>query len=132
MVRSSTAYLLVTATLWLFVGTPVSAQPAVTNQAAAAEHNVGLKASIAREDFLAQERAGTVDVKALNEIDRKPPKGHGLTGKQKTLIVLAAVGFVALIFFVIKNYRECIKSDPSGCTPGVDDPCTCLEYAPKK
>ena len=131
--KPALTYLVATSVIWLFVATPAAAQTnAPSSVQRTAGSDSGLKASIADAQRLADQRSASVDVKALDKLDRQTPKKHGLTTKQKTWIVIGAIAFAALIFVVIKYGKDCIKSDPAGCTPGVDEPCTCLEYAKNK
>ncbi len=55
----------------------------------------------------------------------------GMSTKAKTLWTVFAVGMVVLVVLLIKYGRDCKTSEPAGCTPGVDEFCTCTEYEPR-
>ncbi|MFT3743795.1 MAG: hypothetical protein QM785_05815 [Pyrinomonadaceae bacterium] len=89
-----------------------------------------MKRVIAEHNKKYAELSGKTDAKTMEKLDRQraQTQGNGLTGKQKLAIVLGVVAIAAIVFFVVKYGKNCLRSEPAGCTPTVDEPCTCLEY----
>lgn len=89
-----------------------------------------MKRVIAEHNKKYAELSGKTDAKTMEKLDRQraQTKGNGLTGKQKLAIFLGIVAVAAIIFVVVKYGKECLRSEPAGCTPTVDDPCVCTEY----
>ncbi|HEV7700450.1 MAG TPA: hypothetical protein VGO43_09505 [Pyrinomonadaceae bacterium] len=119
-------YSLLTATL-----TPpvMTQQVKVENAPADGVVALDLKKSIVENNNAFLERSSKVDVKALDKIDRQTPKKKGWISRHKLAFVAIVVGFAALIFVAVKYGKDCIKSEPEGCTPNVDENCTCTQYA---
>lgn len=68
-------------------------------------------------------------VKTERERGNQQAQQKGWSKTKKVLVISAiAVGVAALLFVLIKYGKDCIRSEPAGCTPGVDENCTCLEY----
>ena len=87
-----------------------------------------LKKAIAENEQRYNARSNSVDVKALEKIDRQQPQKKGWTGKQKLILVAVIVGIAAIVFVAVKYGKDCIRSEPAGCNPVTDDNCRCLEY----
>lgn len=89
-----------------------------------------MKKAIAENNKKYAELSGKTDAKTMEKLDRQRAqvKGNGLTGKQKFYIVLGIAAVAALVFVLVKYGKDCKTSEPAGCTPGVDEFCTCTEY----
>ena len=73
--------------------------------------------------------SGTFDAdKAQRDNATQKAKKKVWTTKNKLLLTAAIIGFVGLMFVLIKYGKNCLRSSPPGCTPGVDENCTCEEY----
>ena len=68
-------------------------------------------------------------VKVEREAAKQQAQKQGWSKTKKVLVITAiAVGVAALLFVVIKYGKNCLRSEPANCTPGVDENCVCLEY----
>ena len=68
-------------------------------------------------------------VKADRDQAKQQTSKKGWSTTKKTLVIAAiAVGIAAVLFIVIKYGKNCLKSDPPDCTPGVDENCVCEVY----
>lgn len=133
MLKSATTQFVIFAVLCLSLSQPVltqTSEPAASEKPAArsTSKKPDLKKVVAQNERQYRERSESVDVKALEKIERQQPKGHGLTGRQKAYIALAIIGVAALVFVLVKYGKECLKTDPAGCDPYSDTGCTCTQY----
>lgn len=134
MHRSLTSFLLIYSILLVSLTLPAAAQP---NERPSQEavvpkqqeiDSVGLKKTIAREDAKFRAESATYDpVKAEKEA-RKQTAKKGWSRNDKLLLAGLIVAVAAIVFFVVKYGKECVRSSPAGCTPGVDEYCVCEEY----
>jgi len=122
----------------LIVGTtlPVSAQSQtqteeIPSAAApiAAQNKSALKDVFAIETEKLKGESASFDVeRSKRDNARQQTKKKGWSTTNKLLLAAAIVGFVGLMFVVIKYGKNCLRSSPAGCTPGVDESCVCEEY----
>ncbi len=138
MIRSSTIVIVIFA---LFIVTvnpaPVLAQArlvdppkAVASQSSKAKQP-DYKEVLARANEKYKTESVEFDpVKIEREKSRQAAK-KGMSTKEKTLWTVFAVGIAVLVVLLIKYGRDCKTSEPAGCTPGVDEFCTCTEYEPR-
>ena len=136
MFKFTTTFFVIYSILSLSLSTPVQAQSLLPVAGTARVTNTGdpkpdLWKAVVENERQYNARAAVPNIRELERLNRQFPKKKGLTGKQKTWIVFGAIGFAALIFVLIKYGKDCIRSEPAGCTPTVDEPCTCLEYEKK-
>jgi len=135
MLRSFTTILIISALLAISVSTPAVGQ--IGSSVTAETHRLrrqtadkpDLKQVIAREEAKLKAESSRFDPVKAEKESRKQATRSNLTKKEKTFLVLFAVGIAAIVFFVIKYGKDCIRSSPPGCTPGVDDGCVCEEYS---
>lgn len=88
-----------------------------------------LKVVVSQADKKFREESAAFDPKEAEKSQFKQQAKAGWTKKEKTAIAFLAVGIAVLVFVLVKYGKDCIRSSPAGCTPGVDEFCTCQEYA---
>ncbi len=67
-----------------------------------------------------------------DNVIRKRQAKKGLSTKDKVGLALFIAGMAVLVILLIKYGKDCIRSSPPNCTPGVDEFCTCEEYEQRK
>jgi hypothetical protein len=67
-----------------------------------------------------------------DNVIRKRQAKKGLSTKNKIGLALFIAGMAVLVVLLIKYGKNCIRSSPPDCTPGVDEFCTCEEYEQRK
>jgi hypothetical protein len=120
----------------LLVSTPVLPQSTVVPEselAASREANTSttdLKTVISNEtEKLRADSAAFDPVKADRDLAKQQTSKKGWSTTKKTLLITAiAVGIAAVLFIAIKYGKDCLRSSPPNCTPGVDENCVCEEY----
>ncbi len=87
-----------------------------------------LKTLIANADKKASDR--TFDPVAADKTHERSQaqQKKGWSTQKKLIVAGVIVGIAALVFVLVKYGKDCIRSSPAGCTPGVDEFCTCEEY----
>ena len=136
MPKRSTCLLIVISILLVSVTTPARAQTAAVPDkevAASRDSNSNtsdLRQTIANEtEKLKADSASFDPSKADRDLARQQTAKKGWSTTKKTLVISAiAVGLAAILFIVIKYGKDCLRSDPPNCTPGVDENCVCEEY----
>lgn len=136
MLKSAAALLVIISIL--LVSTPTSVLPQSTvvpeNELAARRetntNTADLKQLISNEtEKLKADSAAFDPVKADRDRAKQQTSKKGWSTTKKTLLITAiAVGIAAMLFIVIKYGKDCLRSDPPNCTPGVDENCVCEEY----
>lgn len=95
-----------------------------------ATENNDVRRAVEEQTKLIQSQGETVDARQMEkELLRGAKKKGGMTTKQKTWLVLGIIGTAALIFVLVKYYRECLRYEDN-CIPG-NETCLCEEYAPR-
>jgi hypothetical protein len=120
----------------LLVSTPVRPQSTVVPEselAASREANTStadLKTVISNEtEKLRADSAAFDPVKADRDLAKQQTSKKGWSTTKKTLLITAiAAGIAAVLFIAIKYGKDCLRSSPPNCTPGVDENCVCEEY----
>jgi hypothetical protein len=120
----------------LLVSTPVLPQSTVVPEselAASREANTStadLKTVISNEtEKLRADSAAFDPVKADRDLAKQQTSKKGWSTTKKTLLITAiAAGIAAVLFIAIKYGKDCLRSSPPNCTPGVDENCVCEEY----
>ena len=109
---------------------PAVAQAQADQSKAEAEKNSELKKVFEKETEKFKADSAEFDpVKADRENAQQQAQKKGWSTTKKTLVIAAvAVGVAGLLFLLIKYGKNCLRSDPANCTPGVDENCVCLEY----
>lgn len=134
MLKISTTLFTVYALLMAFTAVPALAQTApVETQATPAPAATEPATADKKPDLKKLITDGNTapaafDPQKADAIYDKQQAKKGWSTQKKVLVVAAIVGFAALLFVVIKYGKECARSNPVGCTPGVDEFCTCEEY----
>jgi len=132
MLKSTTALLLVYAILFVSLGLPANAQPVPAMEAPVKNEVQGpdLKDVFAKQTDIIKANEAIFDpVKTERERGNQQAQQKGWSKTKKVLVISAiAVGVAALLFVLIKYGKDCLRSDPANCTPGVDENCVCLEY----
>jgi hypothetical protein len=105
------------------------AQPAATQNTNMAS-KPDLQQVFAKETEKLKAENSTFDpVKADIESSKQQAQKKGWSTTKKTLVITAiAVGLAAILFIAIKYHKDCLRSDPENCSPGIDENCVCLEY----
>ncbi len=104
---------------------PVNVPAAADSQ----ETTPDMKQLVSEETQKLNQDSARFDPVAIDKAVRKQTTKKGWTTTQKTWLVLGIIGFAVLMFVLIKYGKDCVRSSPEGCTPGVDELCTCQEYA---
>jgi Flp pilus assembly protein TadB len=125
MIRFTTTLLVIAAVLTLGVGRPVFAQQVAQTERSGSPD---LKKAIAEETKKIEAEEGRFDPAKIDKAERNAQAKKGMSSKEKTALVLFAVGVAVLVVLLVKYGKDCIRSSPPGCTPGVDEFCTCEEY----
>lgn len=135
MLKAAVSFLLIHSLIVITSTLPVSAQPQQRpeqEKVFAARENpnaTDLRKTIERQDAKFKAESATFDpVKAEKEV-RKQTAKTGWSKRQKLTLAIIIFAIAAVVFVAIKYGKGCIRSNPAGCTPGVDDYCTCEEYA---
>ena len=89
---------------------------------------INIKKVVAENERRYKDRTASVDVKELEKIERKAPKGPGMSKKDKTFLAVFIVGLAVLVVLLVKYGKNCEVSDPPGCNPVTDENCTCTQY----
>lgn len=63
----------------------------------------------------------------LERTRQQAPK-HGLTGKEKTFLIVFIVGIAVLVVLLAKYGKNCIETTPKNCNIGTDENCYCERY----
>jgi hypothetical protein len=136
MLKISTTLFTVYAVLIAFMAVPALAQnaPAVGTEASTSTSPSGVERKPDFNKLLADETTKLAtepvafDPKRSDAIYNKQQTKKGWSTQKKLWVVAGIVGAAALLFVLIKYGKECARSNPVGCTPGVDEFCTCEEY----
>lgn len=136
MFRNAATLFVILAILSLSLSQPVSAQSQIPAREIGVTEKLSepglpdMKRVIAEHNKKYAELSGKTDAKTMEKLDRQraQTKGNGLTGKQKFYIFLGVAAVAAFVFVLVKYGKDCKTSEPAGCTPGVDEFCTCTEY----
>jgi hypothetical protein len=87
-----------------------------------------IKAVLANEAQAYNAKAAEFDPAKADAIYNRQQAKKGWSTKDKVILAAAIVGIAALVFVLVKYGKDCLRSSPAGCTPGVDEFCTCEEY----
>ncbi len=87
-----------------------------------------IKAVLANEAQAYNAKASQFDPATADAIYNRQQAKKGWSTKDKVILAAVIVGVAALVFVLVKYGKECLRSYPAGCTPGVDEFCTCEEY----
>lgn len=134
MLKSTTVLFLVCAMLFVSLGVPASAQQVPAKQSVSTiktdVRNPNLKDVFAKQTDIIKSNEAIFDpVKTERERGNQQAQQKGWSKTKKVLVISAiAVGVAALLFVLIKYGKDCVRSEPANCTPGVDVNCICLEY----
>lgn len=133
MLRTSSTIVVIFSLLLLSVGNTATAQtkqsiPEISSESSDIQSKPELKTLIAQADKKAAEQAfDPVAADKTHERSRAQQKKGWSTG-DKLLLAGLIVGIAAIVFIVVKYGKECLRSSPANCTPGVDEFCVCEEY----
>jgi len=136
MLKTATSLLLILSTVLLSVTTPSRAQStAVPESEVATSQSTKANAANLKQVFADETEKLKTDstkfdpAKADRDRAKQQTSNKGWSTTKKTLVITAiAVGLAAVLFIVIKYGKDCLKSDPPDCTPGVDENCRCEVY----
>ena len=134
MLKFAGTTLLIYSLLILSVNTPTRAQTrsGPTSDSAPIEQTAkgkpDLKRVFAEETKKFKTESARFDPGNAEKASRKQTAKTRWTNMEKFGIALAIIGAAALIFVIAKYGKVCIQSTPGGCTPGVDEFCTCEQY----
>jgi hypothetical protein len=87
-----------------------------------------IKAVLANEAQAYNAKAAEFDPAKADAIYNRQQSKKGWSTKDKVILAAAIVGIAALVYVLVKYGKDCLRSSPAGCTPGVDEFCTCEEY----
>ena len=135
MLKISTTLFIVYAVLMAFMAVPALAQtaPAAETQATptpatADPVNADKKPDLKKLITDSNTEPAAFDPQEADAIHDKQQAKKGWSTQKKLWVTAAIIGAVGLLFVLIKYGKECARSNPVGCTPGVDEFCTCEEY----
>jgi hypothetical protein len=135
MLKTATTFLVVLSILLL--STPHTVLPqstAVPENELAAKREANTNTADLKQVFSNETerlKAGSTfdPVKADRDRAKQQTGKKGWSTTKKTLVIAAiAVGIAAILFIGIKYGKDCLRSSPPNCTPGVDENCVCEEY----
>jgi hypothetical protein len=103
--------------------------PAVkeTRTATRAASQADLRQVFSKETQKLKSDSLSVDAKKMERLRLKQATRSGWTRKQTIAVVLFAVAVAAIVFFVIKYGKNCLRYE-NNCDPAFDENCYCEEY----